>query len=124
MSLKIFEKSSEVIAWTVEERCGSWYSASVASVRGSSSLTLKPPKVPHTVTSRPAESKVAVAHSPPRAAIFSLVTCGFLPSGPDQGEVALPAASECMPLRPLGARKGCCGGASPGSGTAVAGPPS
>lgn len=65
-----------------------------------------------------------MAHSPPRAAIFWLVTCGFLPSGPDQGDVALPAASECMPLRPLGARWGCCGGASPGSGAAAAGLPS
>lgn len=85
---------------------------------------MKPEKVPHTVTSLPPASKVAVAHSPPRAAIFSLVTRGFLPSGPDQGEVALPPASECMPLRPLGARKGCWGGASPASGAAAAGAPS
>lgn len=91
---------------------------------GSSSLTLKPVKVPQTVTSRPPASNVAVAHSPPRAAIFSLVTRGFLPSGPDHGEVALPPASECMPLRPLGARNGCWGGVSPGSGTAAAGAPS
>lgn len=103
MSLKIREKSSRVIASTVDGRCGSLYSAKVASVRGSSSLTRNPVNVPHTVTIRPALSKVTFAHSPPRAAIFSLLTSGALPRGPLHGYVALPQASACMPLRPLAA---------------------
>ncbi len=80
--MKILAKSSRVIASTVEERCGSLYSARVSRVRGSSSLSRKPVNVPQTVISRPAASNVAVAHSPPIGAIFSLVTSGFRPSGP------------------------------------------
>ncbi len=46
------------------------------------SLRRKPAKVPQTVSSRPAVSKVAGAHSPPTGAILSLTTSGLRPSGP------------------------------------------
>lgn len=64
---------------------------------GIEDLEQEPPvNVPHTVISRPAESKVAVAHSPPSGAICSLRTPGLRPRGPEYGWVALSAASACM----------------------------
>ncbi|TXS12925.1 hypothetical protein EAO71_36045, partial [Streptomyces sp. ms191] len=47
VSLKILSKSRRVTASTVEERCGSLYSARVSRLLGSSSLSRKPEKVPH-----------------------------------------------------------------------------